>query len=114
MEPHMAVSAMPATSLAIPLTAIREQDDFNPRTDIDPAALKQLANSIEIHGVLQPVLIAQDGDDEYRLIAGHRRVAAARHLGLAEIPAILTTGDADRDIDIAIIVNLQREDLSSI
>jgi ParB family transcriptional regulator, chromosome partitioning protein len=78
-----------------------------PRQAIDEAGLAELARSIERHGLLQPVVVKEDGDG-FVLVAGQRRVLAQRRLGRPTIFALVTTGDAD---ELALIENLQREDL---
>lgn len=82
-----------------------------PRRTIEPEALAELARSIERHGLLQPIVVRSQDDrsDRYMLVAGQRRLLAHRQLGRATIFAIVTTGDAD---ELALIENLQREDLT--
>jgi ParB family chromosome partitioning protein len=80
-----------------------------PRTYFDPKALKDLAASIQEKGVLQPVIIRKEKDGSISLVAGERRLRAAKIAGLEKIPAILTK---DNPAEIAIIENLQRQDLS--
>jgi ParB family transcriptional regulator, chromosome partitioning protein len=78
-----------------------------PRQVIDEEALEELARSIEQHGLLQPVVVKEDGEG-FVLVAGQRRVLAQRRLGRPTIFAVVTSGDAD---ELALIENLQREDL---
>jgi ParB family chromosome partitioning protein len=84
----------------------------NPRITVDEATLEELAASIREHGVLQPILVRPTGGAEYQLIAGERRWRASRIAGLAQIPALIEDIDDDTALEIAIIENLQREDLS--
>jgi ParB family chromosome partitioning protein len=79
-----------------------------PRKAIDPAALAELAASIDRHGLLQPIVVQPAGDDRYVLVAGQRRLLAHRELGRPRIPALLVSGDRD---ELALIENLQRENL---
>ena len=79
-----------------------------PRKEIDPDALAELAASIERHGLLQPVVVQPADDDRYVLVAGQRRLLAHRRLGRSRIAALLTAGDRD---ELALIENLQRETL---
>jgi ParB family chromosome partitioning protein len=79
-----------------------------PRQTIDEGGIEDLAASIERHGLLQPILVREEADG-YVLVAGQRRLMAHRRLGRGAIPALLTTGRAD---ELALIENLQREDLS--
>ena len=83
-----------------------------PRQYFDEDALQDLAASIKEHGVLQPVLVRPRADGHYQLIAGERRWRASRMAGLADIPAIVEQIDDDAALEIAIIENLQREDIS--
>jgi ParB family chromosome partitioning protein len=83
-----------------------------PRTVFDKDALHELAASVREHGVLQPILVRPLGQNRYQLVAGERRWRAAREAGLATIPALVEDLDDDTALEIAIIENLQREDLS--
>jgi ParB/RepB/Spo0J family partition protein len=95
----------------IPIDRV-EANPENPRLVFDEAALEELAASIREHGVLQPVLVRPRGPNQYQLVAGERRWRAARLAGLAAIPALVEELDDDVALEIAIIENLQREDLS--
>ncbi|HEX3428736.1 MAG TPA: ParB/RepB/Spo0J family partition protein, partial [Candidatus Limnocylindrales bacterium] len=81
-------------------------------TIFDEAALDELANSIREHGVLQPILVRPAGESRYQLVAGERRWRASKKAGLATIHALVEEIDDDTALEIAIIENLQREDLS--
>jgi ParB family chromosome partitioning protein len=83
-----------------------------PRQTFDADALQDLAASIREHGILQPVLVRPRADGHFQLIAGERRWRAARIAGLREIPAIVEAFDDEAALEIAIIENLQREDIS--
>jgi ParB family chromosome partitioning protein len=83
-----------------------------PRLTFDEAAIHDLAASISEHGILQPILVRPRPDGRYQLIAGERRWRAAKIAGLAEVPAIVEEIDDESALEIAIIENLQREDLS--
>ena len=83
-----------------------------PRTVFDTDALHELAASIREHGVLQPILVRPLGQNRYQLVAGERRWRAAKEAGLATIPALVEELDDDTALEISIIENLQREDLS--
>jgi ParB family chromosome partitioning protein len=95
----------------VPIDRI-EANPENPRLVFEPSALEELAASIREHGVLQPVLLRPHGSNQFQLVAGERRWRAARMAGLAAIPAIIEELDDDLALEIAIIENLQREDLS--
>lgn len=83
-----------------------------PRLSIDPASLAELAASIREHGVLQPILVRPRGDNAYELIAGERRWRASKAAGIRTIPALVEEIDDDTAMEISVIENLQREDLS--
>jgi ParB family transcriptional regulator, chromosome partitioning protein len=84
---------------------------LQPRTVFDAAHLEELANSIETHGIIQPLLVRRKGTS-YELIAGERRLRAAKLAGLVEVPAIVQDYADDRILEIALIENIQREDLN--
>ncbi len=84
-----------------------------PRKDFDEDSLAELAESIKEHGVIQPIIVKKTGQT-YRIIAGERRWRAARLAGLKEIPAIVREYDDRETAEIALIENIQREDLNSI
>jgi ParB/RepB/Spo0J family partition protein len=89
-----------------------EPNPQQPRMVFDVDALHELAASIREHGVLQPILVRPLGDNRYQLIAGERRWRASREAGLTTIPALVEEIDDDTALEISIIENLQREDLS--
>lgn len=83
-----------------------------PRKNFDENALSQLAASIMQHGVLQPILVREVGIGRYQIVAGERRYRAAKRAGLTEIPVIIIAGDDKDAAQIAMIENVQREDLN--
>lgn len=83
-----------------------------PRKYFDEAALADLAESIRENGLLQPILVREYGDGRYQIIAGERRFRACRIAGLSEIPAIIMDRDDKNAAQIALIENIQREDLN--
>lgn len=87
---------------------------FQPRADFDEAAMEELKASVETYGVLQPVLVRRLPGGGYELIAGERRLRAAKLAGLKEIPALVRTYNDAETSEIALIENLQREDLGPI
>ena len=89
-----------------------ESNPQQPRLIFDEDALRELAASIREHGVLQPILVRPLGENRYQLIAGERRWRATREAGLTTIPALVENMDDDTALEISIIENLQREDLS--
>jgi ParB family transcriptional regulator, chromosome partitioning protein len=89
-----------------------ESNPNQPRTIFDVDALHELAGSVREHGVLQPILVRPLGQNRYQLVAGERRWRASKEAGLATIPALVEELDDDTALEISIIENLQREDLS--
>ena len=85
-----------------------------PRRSFDPEALEELAASIRVHGVLQPVIVRQAGGDRYQLVTGERRLRAARMAGLTEVPAIVREFSDAEMAEIALVENLQREELNAL
>lgn len=83
-----------------------------PRTNFDETQLQELAGSIKTHGVLQPVVVRQLGDGTYSIVAGERRWRAAQIAGLSHIPAIVRTMEELQQLEIALVENVQRVDLS--
>jgi len=105
-------SDRPAGIRNIPLDSIRPNPE-QPRMTFDEAALADLASSIREHGVLQPILVRPTGElHHFQLVAGERRWRAARTAGLKDIPALIEEIDDETALEIGIIENLQREDLS--
>lgn len=96
----------------IPVSVVRPNPG-QPRTRFDPAAMRELAASIREHGVLQPLLVSEDPEGGYILIAGERRLRAAREAGLKTVPAVIRERLGEqREIELALVENLQRRDLS--
>lgn len=89
------------------------RDEDQPRKDFKPEALQELADSIKIHGVLQPIVVVKKGD-KYQIVAGERRWRASKLAGLVTIPSIVRTLDDQNRLELAIIENAQREDLNAI
>lgn len=98
--------------MEIPLERL-SANPFQPRAEFDPDKLKELADSIRLHGVLQPIVVRRFGED-YQIIAGERRWRAAQLVGLTAIPAVVRELDDAGMIQVALIENLQREDLNPI
>jgi ParB family chromosome partitioning protein len=95
-----------------------ERSRFQPRTEFDPEQLRELSDSIKQRGVVQPLLVRPlgngNGPGRYELIAGERRWRAAREAGLTTIPAIVREASDQEALEIALIENLQREDLNPV
>jgi ParB family transcriptional regulator, chromosome partitioning protein len=97
----------------VPLSALQPNPQ-QPRHDFDDASLKELADSIREKGVLQPILAEAGRDGAYTIIAGERRVRAARMAGLSKIPVVVRQFSAQEKLEIALIENVQRDDLTPI
>ena len=89
-------------------------NQYQPRKDFDPVALNSLINSIEEHGIIQPLVVCPEKDGFYELIAGERRWRSALELKLDKVPVVVRDADAQERLELALIENLQREDLSPI
>lgn len=98
--------------LQISLEEIRP-NTLQPRENFDHGMLGGLVKSIKTHGILQPVVVRWTGDG-YELIAGERRWRAAKQIGMATIPAVLKNVDGEKALELALIENIQREDLNPI
>lgn len=100
-------------TLYLPITSV-ENNSSQPRKSFDNAALAQLAESIRQHGIIQPLTVRKLSSGYYQIIAGERRWRAARLAGLSEVPAIVIEADDRKAAELAMIENLQREDLNPI
>jgi ParB family chromosome partitioning protein len=87
---------------------------YQPRTEFEQEALEELAESIKIHGIIQPVTLRKLSDQQFQLISGERRFRASQMAGLTEIPAYIRTADDQTMLEMALIENIQREDLNAI
>lgn len=96
--------------MEIPISEIRS-NPYQPRTYFDPEALQELAESIRLHGIIEPIIVKKSIHG-YELVAGERRTKAARIAGLDKIPAIIKEFSDQEMMDIAILENIQREDLT--
>jgi ParB family chromosome partitioning protein len=104
----VAVASETPTTLRL---ALLRPGRYQPRTRMDPASIEELAESIKSQGVLQPILV-RSLDDGYEIIAGERRWRAARLAGLKEVPVVVHDVDDSAAMAIALIENIQREDLN--
>lgn len=87
---------------------------FQPRTTFDEEALNELAASIKEIGIIQPITLRQIDEDKYQIIAGERRFRASKIAGLTTIPAFIRTADDEGMLEMALVENIQREDLDAI
>ncbi len=96
----------------IPLDLI-ETNPKQPRRDFDEQALQELANSIKLHDIIQPVTVSKMAGGKYRLVTGERRLRAARLAGIMDIPAYIRHTNDSQLLELALLENLQREDLNA-
>ncbi|NNC95760.1 MAG: ParB/RepB/Spo0J family partition protein [Chitinophagales bacterium] len=89
-----------------------EVNPFQPRAQFDEASLKELSDSISIHGVIQPITVRKLDNQKYQLIAGERRLRASKMAGLEKIPAFVKEANDQESLEIALIENIHREDLN--
>lgn len=97
----------------IPISKIKT-NPYQPRTDFDEEALKELSESIMLQGLIQPITVRSNGDSTYQLISGERRFRASKMAGLTEIPAYVRTANDQQMLEMALIENIQRENLNAI
>jgi len=107
------VAAVQTTSRSLRLSEI-EPNPNQPRRIFDEEKLQELADSIKADGLLQPITVRKTDDGYYQIIAGERRWRAARLAGISEVPVIIMEADDQRVAELALIENLQREDLNPI
>lgn len=103
----------PVNSISeVPISQV-EANPFQPRTDFKEEELNELAESIRVHGVIQPITVRKIGFDRYQLISGERRTRASRIAGLEKIPAFIRLADDQGMLEMALIENIQRENLNA-
>jgi ParB family transcriptional regulator, chromosome partitioning protein len=91
-----------------------EANPYQPRTKFDQESLNELADSIRVQGIIQPITVRQLSEDSYQLISGERRLQASRSLGMTSIPAYIRTANDQQMLEMALIENIQRENLNAI
>ena len=91
-----------------------EANPFQPRTEFDEEALRELAQSIKEQGIIQPVTVRKLGYNRYQLISGERRLRASKLAGLAKIPAFIRIANDEQMLELALIENIHRENLNAI
>jgi len=112
-QPGITTVTAPAGTVVmnIPLEQI-EVNPFQPRTTFEEESLNELSDSIKIHGVIQPITVRKIENNKYQLIAGERRLRASKLAGKKDIPAFARAASDQESIEIALIENIQREDLN--
>lgn len=120
LEAEMAVASA-ASSTSSPKSGINEiavseieTNPFQPRTYFDEDALLELAESIKVHGIIQPITVRRLAHNQYQLISGERRFQASKLAGLEMIPAYVRSADDQQMLEMALIENIQRENLNAI
>ena len=97
----------------LPLSRIRPNPD-QPRKSFSEESLAELAVSLKTHGLIQPILVEESVDGSFQIVAGERRYRAATMAGLAEVPVIVRSFTPEKRLEIALIENVQREDLNPV
>lgn len=111
--PESAPEENGAGILSVPVSRLVPNAD-QPRKRFDDESIAELAESIKRHGVIQPLVVENDGSGGYRIIAGERRWRAATLAGLAEVPVIVKEYGREKRLEVALVENVQREDLNPI
>ena len=111
-QPIPDLTAAKGPSASVP-TALLDPNPHQPRRAVETADLEQLAASIREHGLLQPIVVRKHGE-RYQIVVGERRFRAAQNLGLAEVPVVVRDVPDDQLLELALVENLQREDLDAI
>lgn len=103
-----------APARTLPLASLRP-NRLQPRTSFNESAIEELAESIRVQGVVQPLVVTPEGEGTYAIIAGERRFRAARRAGLEEVPVVIREVANDRELlELALVENLQRSDLNAV
>lgn len=109
--PEETVQALSKQFMILPIDKISRNPD-QPRTDFEEKPLQELADSIRHHGIIQPMTVRHMGDGTYQIISGERRFRASKLAGLTEVPAFIRTVNDQTLLEMALIENIQREDLN--
>lgn len=112
-EKQEVVSQLSNAINSIPLNNI-EVNPFQPRVDFDPVALQELSDSIKVHGLIQPITVRHLHSDQFQLISGERRLRASKLAGLTDVPAYVRIANDQEMIEMALIENIQRQELNSV
>jgi len=112
-NPSKVVSELSNTIATIPVTSI-EPNPFQPRVDFDEQTLTELSDSIKIHGLVQPITVRRLSEGKYQLISGERRWRASQRAKLSEIPAYIRLANDQEMLEMALIENIQRQELNAI
>lgn len=117
-QQQLGTEVVPKTSVTGSIAEVSldsiETNPYQPRTHFDLVALEELAESIKVQGIIQPITVRKMGADQYQLISGERRLQASRMAGLERIPAYVRTANDEQMLEMALIENIQRQDLNPI
>ena len=105
-NPQLGIGTLPISSI--------KPNHYQPRKSFDPAKLSELSESIKENGIIQPLIVTKTSGTEYELIAGERRLEAAKLAGLEMVPVVIRSVSQKEQLQLAIIENIQREDLNPI
>jgi ParB family chromosome partitioning protein len=112
-EIHRIANGNPAAVTEVPVDQI-VPNPYQPRSEFDPEAMEEITDSIRTLGIIQPITLRQTGPGSYQIISGERRYRAARAAGLTSVPAYIRQADDAAMLELAIVENIQREDLDPI
>ncbi|MDR6784440.1 ParB family chromosome partitioning protein [Pedobacter africanus] len=104
----------PASNIGFINISEIETNPFQPRTEFDQVALNELSESIKVQGLIQPITVRKQAANKYQLISGERRLRASKLAGLTQIPAYVRSADDQQMLEMALIENIQRENLNAI
>lgn len=107
------VKELSSTTAMIPVDQI-EINPFQPRKQFDETALAELTQSIQTHGVIQPITLRRLGPNSYQVISGERRLRASKNAGLTEVPAYVRLANDQEMLEMALVENIQRQDLNAV
>lgn len=103
----------PADGMDVELERITS-NPYQPRGRFDDDKFQELVNSVRVHGVLQPIVLRTKSDGDYELVAGERRLRAAKAAGLTRIPAVVRELTNEQSLEVALVENIQREDINAV
>ncbi|MEQ8519039.1 MAG: ParB/RepB/Spo0J family partition protein [Cytophagales bacterium] len=109
----LTITRNPLNFKDIPLDQI-EANPYQPRTEFEAVALNELAESIKVQGIIQPITVRKLSEKQYQLISGERRLKASKIAGIDSVPAYIRTANDQEMLEMALIENIQREDLNAI
>ncbi|MBD77657.1 MAG: chromosome partitioning protein ParB [Crocinitomicaceae bacterium] len=112
-NPSISVNRVAGSISTIPIKDVVE-NPFQPRSMFTQEALEELAESIKVHGLIQPITVRKMGKDQFQLISGERRWRASKLAGLTEVPAYIRIANDQSMLEMALIENIQRENLDAI